>query len=115
MGGKILDLMLAHMSMYGRIAACGAITGYNSNEPTVLKNYFQIITMRLQVKGFLVLDFISKARGTVALFRRAIADGKLKLGGESEIVVPTKFEDVPNTWMKLFSGGNTGKLVTKIT
>jgi NADPH-dependent curcumin reductase CurA len=28
--------------------------------------------------------------------------------------VPTKFEDIPKTWTKLFSGGNTGKLVTQI-
>jgi NADPH-dependent curcumin reductase CurA len=29
-------------------------------------------------------------------------------------VVKTKFEDVPKTWMMLFQGGNTGKLVTEI-
>jgi NADPH-dependent curcumin reductase CurA len=113
-GGEILDLMLGNMSMYGRIAACGAVSGYNSDEPTVLKNYFQVITMRLQLKGFIVLDYLSKAGDTLKLFRQAIQEGKLKIGDENETVVSTRFEDVPKTWLKLFSGENTGKLVTKI-
>jgi NADPH-dependent curcumin reductase CurA len=40
--------------------------------------------------------------------------GKIKLGPEMETIVPTKFEDVPKTWMMLFSGGNQGKLITQI-
>lgn len=48
------------------------------------------------------------------VFRQGIQDGKLKIGEGNETVVPTKFEDVPKTWLKLFSGDNTGKLVTKL-
>jgi NADPH-dependent curcumin reductase CurA len=113
-GGPILDLMLANMSMHGRVAACGAITGYNSGDPLVLKNYFQVITMRLQLKGFIVMDYLHKAAETQALFRQAIQDGLITLGDQTETVVPTKFADVPRTWLRLFSGDNTGKLVTKL-
>ncbi|KAK5331668.1 quinone oxidoreductase [Exophiala xenobiotica] len=113
-GGEILDMMLGRMSMYGRVAACGAITSYNSSEPLVLKNYFQVITMRLQIKGFIVIDYLSKAAETQKIFRQAIQEGKLKVGDEMETVVSTKFDDVPKTWLKLFSGENTGKLVTKL-
>jgi NADPH-dependent curcumin reductase CurA len=28
--------------------------------------------------------------------------------------VPTAFEDIPKTWLKLFEGANTGKLLTQI-
>jgi len=34
---------------------------------------------------------------------------------ENEQVVETKFEGIPRTWVKLFDGGNRGKLITKIT
>ncbi|KIV87173.1 hypothetical protein PV11_02738 [Exophiala sideris] len=113
-GGEILDLMLGNLSMYGRIAACGSISGYNSDQPTVLKNYFQVISMRLQLRGFIIIDYLSKAGEVLKLFREAIQEGKLKIGDGNETVVSTKFEDVPKTWLKLFSGDNTGKLVTKV-
>jgi NADPH-dependent curcumin reductase CurA len=45
---------------------------------------------------------------------KGVKEGKIQMGAETETVVPTKFEDIPKTWTKLFSGGNTGKLVTQI-
>jgi NADPH-dependent curcumin reductase CurA len=33
---------------------------------------------------------------------------------EGETVVETKFEDVPETWKRLFEGANQGKLITKL-
>jgi NADPH-dependent curcumin reductase CurA len=47
------------------------------------------------------------------IFRKALQDGKLKID-EGEHIVEGGFEDVPKTWMQLFDGGNTGKLVTAI-
>ena len=73
-----------------------------------------IVMMRLSVRGFIVTDYLSKARETIQMFVQAVKDGKLKIGDEIESVVPTKFEDIPKTWLKLFQGGNQGKLVTKI-
>jgi len=43
-----------------------------------------------------------------------VKEGKIKMGGENETVVDTKFEDIPRTYLKLFSGDNRGKLVTKL-
>jgi NADPH-dependent curcumin reductase CurA len=45
--------------------------------------------------------------------RKALQEGKIKID-EGEHIVKGNFEDVPKTWMQLFSGGNTGKLVTAI-
>lgn len=107
--------MLARMSLHGRIVACGAITGYNSEDPCILTNYFQVISMRLQIRGFIVIDCPpQKVKEVITLFQEAIKDGRLKIGDENETVVPTSFEDVPQTWLRLFSGQNTGKLVTKL-
>ena len=71
--------------------------------------------MRLSIRGFIVTDYLSKAKETVEIFVRAAQEGKLKVSDANEQVVPTKFEEVPKTWLKLFEGGNTGKLVTKLT
>ncbi|EXJ93069.1 hypothetical protein A1O3_01625 [Capronia epimyces CBS 606.96] len=113
-GGHILDLMLARLKRNGVSVACGSISAYNSQEPTVLKNYFQVITMRLSIRGFIVLDYLAKAKETLEIFVRAVQDGKLKISNDNEQVVATKFEDVPRTWLRLFEGANTGKLVTKL-
>lgn len=41
MGGKILDLMLKRMNMFGRIAACGTTSNYNSDaDITGIKNFY---------------------------------------------------------------------------
>ncbi|KAJ7451095.1 hypothetical protein FB451DRAFT_710596 [Mycena latifolia] len=113
-GGEMLDLMLSRMQRGGRVACCGAISTYNSSEPTVLKNFFEIISLRIQLKGFIVMDFLHKAKESVGEMIQAAKEGKLTIGDEGETVVDTDFEKVPETWMKLFEGGNTGKLVTKL-
>ncbi|KAF2434798.1 NAD(P)-binding protein [Tothia fuscella] len=115
-GGETLDLMLTRLKTHGRVSSCGAISDYNKGEKYGLKNYFEVIMQRLQIKGFIVMDYLTEGRG--AKFTKILADatreGKLKVGEENETVVDTKFEDVPKTWVKLFEGGNQGKLVTHI-
>lgn len=116
-GGDILDFMLTRMKRFGRVAACGAITQYNKGEKDGLKNWFEVISNRIEIKGFVILDFIGAGKGPAAVGElvQAYKDGKIKLGDDNETVVETKFADVPKTWMMLFEGKNTGKLVTKIT
>jgi NADPH-dependent curcumin reductase CurA len=46
------------------------------------------------------------------IFIKALEEVNLKIGDESEYVVVTaQFEDIPSVWMKLFEGGNAGKLM----
>ena len=117
-GGDILDLMLTRMKREGRVAACGAVTDYNKSrdEKSGLKNWFEIISNRIEIKGFIVMDFQATGKGpeVVKEMVKAFKEGKITLGDENETVVDTKFEEVPRTWMLLFEGANTGKLVTKL-
>lgn len=78
-------------------------------------NWHEVVSQRIKIKGFVVFDFWHIRKEVMETLRRALADGKIKLDNESETVVPTSFEDVPKTWLKLFEGGNFGKLVTKVT
>lgn len=70
--------------------------------------------MRLQLKGFIVVDFASTFSETQKLLREAVSDGKIKVGDENETIVPTNFESIPGTWLRLFSGNTRGKLLTKL-
>lgn len=44
--------MLTRMARNGRIAACGAISNYNSSGDAItgLKNWFEVVTMRIEIK-----------------------------------------------------------------
>ncbi len=115
-GGEILDLMLTRLKRWGRVAACGAITDYNSSEKSGLKNWYEIISNRIEVRGFIIFDFLAEGKGpeVVKQLVTAVKEGKIKVDEENETVVETKFEDIPKTWMLLFEGANTGKLITKL-
>ena len=115
-GGEILDTMLKRIKRYGRIAACGSVATYNDPESLRLKNWFEVIANRIEIKGFIVLDafFQGKGPAIIGALRNGVKDGKIKLTEEGETIVPTKFEDVPKTWTSLFEGGNQGKLVTEL-
>lgn len=113
--GEILDLTLSRMARNGRVIACGAISAYNtaSERTTGLKNWFEIVIMRVTVQGFIVLDYMKDYPRALGIFKNALAEGKLDIEG-GETVVKTNFEGIPKTWMQLFSGSNQGKLVTQI-
>ncbi|KAL8727463.1 MAG: hypothetical protein Q9166_006051 [cf. Caloplaca sp. 2 TL-2023] len=115
-GGEILDLMLTRIKKFGRIAACGAVAEYNkdSEQGYGIKNWFQIVSNRIEIKGFIVLDFLAKAEEATVELVKATREGKIKVDEGNETVVETGFEGVPATWMKLFEGGNRGKLITKL-
>lgn len=115
-GGEILDLMLTRMARNGRVAACGAISNYNSSGEAItgLKNWFEVVSMRIEIKGFIVLDFASKFAEALGLFKQAVEEGKLTVGDEGEHIVEAGFEEIPKVWLGLFEGANQGKLLTKI-
>ena len=115
-GGEILDLMLRRMARNGRVAACGAISAYNKSVPDGLKNFAEVISMRIEIKGFIVLDFLAQGKGPAVLQELvdAVQAGTITINDQHETIVSTDFDHVPETWMKLFQGANTGKLITKL-
>lgn len=114
-GGAITNTLLTRMARHSRIAACGAISDYNNEgNPTGIQNWFEIIANRIEIRGFIVFDYLEKRAEVMEVFQQAIKAGKIRLDEKSETVVPTRFEDVPRTWLMLFEGKNQGKLVTSL-
>ncbi|KAF2097071.1 NAD(P)-binding protein [Rhizodiscina lignyota] len=123
-GGSILDLMLTRLKKYGRVIACGTIANYNAaagknfgaekDNRERIGNWFEIISSRLEIKGFILSDRMDLFPGYIKTLVQAVKDGKLKLGDENNTIVDTKFEEIPKTWTLLFEGANKGKLLTKL-
>ena len=108
-GGEIMDTVMEQMNQNGRVALCGLIAGYNSGEP-MRGRYDLILTKRLQVRGFIVLDYLPRfAEGGMQLAQWLIA-GQLK----HRDTIVEGFEQAPHAVNMLFDGANMGKLLVKV-
>ncbi|KAG9254360.1 uncharacterized protein F5Z01DRAFT_102799 [Emericellopsis atlantica] len=112
-GGEILDLMLTRMKKGGQVTVCGAVSQYNSDQPMALRNWFEVVSMRIQIRGFIMLDYMDKVPAILGELMGAIGEGKLVLDG-GETIVEARIEEQPEIWARLFSGGNQGKSITKL-
>ncbi|KAF7589720.1 hypothetical protein BBP40_003918 [Aspergillus hancockii] len=74
----------------------------------------ETVTMRLQILGFVNIDRIEHLSEVRAILIDEWKKGSWVIWDESEMVVDTRFADIPHAWTMLYSRGNTGKLVTKL-
>jgi len=110
-GGEILDAALEHMKDFGRIVACGMISGYTAAErPPGPRNIFRIVTKRLRMQGFIVIDFLPRFAEAAIQLGTWAAEGKL----QNRVHVVDGFLEAPRAVNMLFTGENTGKLVVKL-
>ncbi|KAI9151915.1 Prostaglandin reductase 1 [Paramyrothecium foliicola] len=111
-GGPVLDSVLTRMKRYGTIVICGAVSIYNSDEPMALKNWFEVISQRLTIKGFFMFDYMDKVPKAMEVLIKAAAEGRIKV--DIEDIMDATIEEVPNAWLRMYTGGNRGKSVTKL-
>lgn len=111
-GGEIMDLVLDRMNLGGRVSVCGLISEYNDEGPTPgPTNFKQILMQRLNVRGFILTDFLPRfGEGAMAL-GGWLAEGKLQY----KVDVVEGLERAPEAVKKLFSGDHDGKLMVKVS
>lgn len=111
-GGEILDAILPQMNVFGRVALCGMISGYNAAAAVAgPKNFRAVLTQRLRVQGLIVTDWAPRIREAIADLGEWHAQGKLKIREDVREGGLGAFVETLNL---LYSGGNNGKLVLKI-
>jgi NADPH-dependent curcumin reductase CurA len=111
-GGEILDTVLLQMNVFGRIALCGLISGYNATEaPAGPKNIRAVLTQRLKMQGLIVFDWANRTPEAIAQLGQWHKEGKLKIREDVREGGLDAFPDVLNL---LYTGGNFGKLVLKV-
>jgi len=90
----------------------GGISRYNDEKPAPgPANYMNLVIQRARMEGFIIIDYFPR-----------FAEGAAELGGwlgEGQLVyaedLQQGFENVPKTFLRLFSGANLGKQLIQIT
>lgn len=110
-GGEIMDAGIASINEYGRMVLCGLISEYNSPEAVGTRNLWYLISRQATIKGFLVRDYPPRFPEGIAQMGQWLAEGKIKHDEDIE----TGIENSYDAFMKLFSGGNQGKLILDVS
>jgi len=108
-GGEHLEAALSALRPFGRVAACGSISGYNEPTPGP-RNMAMIIGKRLTIKGFIVSDFEPQRATFMAEVGPLLASGAL----QSRETSVQGIEHAPEAFLALFTGGNTGKMLVTL-
>lgn len=110
-GGEILDLVLEQLARNARISICGAISQYNNTGPIAgPSNYLSLLVNHGRMEGFVVSDYAAQFPEAFKELAVWIGEGQIK--AREHIV--EGIETFPETFLKLFSGENFGKLIIKV-
>ena len=110
-GGRQLESALFALRDFGRVIACGAISRYNDEGPQPgPRNLGLIVTKRLRVEGFIVLDRLDRFPAFLAEVGPWLRDGTLTY---RETVVDG-LENAPAAFAGLFRGDNIGKMLVRV-
>jgi NADPH-dependent curcumin reductase CurA len=110
-GGDILEACLFNMKNHGRIACCGAVSQYDTEAPHAPRGVpGLIVTKRLTLQGFLVMDFIAQREKALADLKGWVQSGQLKV--REDII--DGFENLPAALIGLLAGENVGKRMVKV-
>ncbi len=110
-GGNILEACLFNMNNFGRIACCGAVSQYDApaaHGPRGVPGL--IVTKRLNMRGFVVMDFEAQNDKALADLQSWVASGQLKV--REDII--DGFEQLPDALIGLLAGDNIGKRMVKV-
>ena len=97
--------------MHARVLMCGGISGYNATDPVPgPANLMNLIGCRARMEGFLVVDYLDRSHIAVPDLLNWVNSGELKFAED----VQEGFDNIPDTFTRLFTGKNLGKQLLKL-
>ncbi|MCD6437089.1 MAG: NADP-dependent oxidoreductase [Halomonas sp.] len=111
-GGICLEAALSQLNDGARIAVCGMIDSYNAEAPAPgPSNLSQLVVRKAKMQGFIVADHWSSYRYFLNEVSPQVAKGNIAY----KETVKEGLESTPDAFLALFEGGNTGKMLVKLT
>jgi NADPH-dependent curcumin reductase CurA len=111
-GGEHLEAAIGAFRTNGRAALCGSISNYNAvTAPPGPRNLGLIVGKRLSLRGFIVGDHADLRPEFVSAVSGWLRDGSLV----ARETVVEGLDSAVDAFRALLSGGNTGKMVVRLT
>lgn len=113
-GGELSVQIINQMREFGRIAVCGSISSYNHDgndlpKVSILQPVF--VYKQLVMEGFQVWRYADRWMEAITAMYKLVDEGKLKY----RETITCGFENLPQAFIDMLSGKNTGKAIVKST
>lgn len=110
-GGDFLECALGRLHVGARVVICGAITRYSVDTPPPgPSNYFNLVHKRANMQGVLSVDYKDRFPQAVEQIHRWLDTGEFVYLED----IQQGFENIPATFMRLFTGENLGKQLIQL-
>jgi NADPH-dependent curcumin reductase CurA len=110
-GGEHLEAAIGALTVHGRAALCGSISGYNAvSAPPGPRNMGLMVGKRLTLRGFLVGDHGELRPEFVETVSGWVRDGSVV----ARETVVHGLDNAVGAFLDLLRGGNTGKMVVRL-
>jgi hypothetical protein len=111
-GGDIFEAALFNMNNHGRIVCCGAVSQYDDVPPAHGPRGVPglIVTKRLKVDGFVVMDFYDGKDAALAELKSWVEAGRIKV--QEDVI--DGLENLPAALIGLLAGENRGKRMVRV-
>ena len=107
-GGAILDAVVDHMAVHGRVAVCGQLSAYDSDEPARGRfDMMKIVYRRIRMEGFVLGDYAAQVDTARAHLRDWLRAGHI----QCRVDLRHGLRNLPAAFLDLFKGANEGTLL----
>ena len=110
-GGEISEAVLFNINKFSRTINCGSISIYNNTElPKSISVQPFLVKKSALMQGFIVTDYADKHPEAIKQLAIWLQQGKL----HNTETIKEGFDTIPQAFLDLFEGKNTGKMIVKI-
>jgi len=110
-GGKISEAIIRRINQKARIIICGQIASYNdTSAPVGILPQSTLLKKSALMQGFIINIYSARFPEGIKQLAQWIGEGKLSY---QETIIKG-FEKLPETFLGLFEGKNTGKLLVEV-
>ena len=110
-GGVITEGVVANLNFRARIALCGQISQYNNTKPPAGNLIMAwLLTKSVTLQGFIVRNFPDRYEEALTNLTQWLNKGKLQY---TETIIHG-FDKLPEAFLGLFRGRNSGKMLVEI-
>ena len=109
-GGAVSQAVVLNMNQRGRVAVCGAISGYQDSRPALLPALQpSMVAKQLRMEGFLVWRWLDRWQEATVRLTDWLEQGEL-------VTRQTEYQgflSLPAAFTAMLQGRNTGKMIVR--